>query len=358
MLTTRRNGWIGVDIGTRCVKLAQVAMRNGHLMVSEARVVVRHVPWNADPTHESEPLASEAEIRSGRSLGTRFSGRRAACVLPMAVCGIHAFRVADGDDRKRRELIRRELTNIGEHDGQDTQFDFWPVDDAKAGNDRPAENVHALTVPTVWSNRLANDVVGAGLSCRTIDGLPLALTRAARLVANDNTRPVGLIDWGFSRATFVVSVNGTTVFVRTLANCGFRRIVESLCSALTIRLEEGEALLSQHGLPDPKTCAIDETQRVIEEVTVQPLAEFTSELGRTLSFLNSHRHHWLPKEITLLGGGATIKHIDSFVAEKVGVPTCCWSMPVSSRTTVRPNRATMCVLGPSIALSGLAWEDE
>ena len=82
---TNKTGWLGVDIGTHAVKIAQVRRRSAGFELSAATIVARVDSWCGERLQGEQPATSADEIRAGLSAGESFVGRQSACALSMAV---------------------------------------------------------------------------------------------------------------------------------------------------------------------------------------------------------------------------------------------------------------------------------
>ena len=104
-------GWIGVDLGTHTVKLAQAVRTPDGVRLRHAAVIQRPSPWpEGDALAVDEPDSSWPEIRAALECGG-FRGRNAACVLPMNVCELRGLKVPQGDVHERRAMIASELAD-------------------------------------------------------------------------------------------------------------------------------------------------------------------------------------------------------------------------------------------------------
>ncbi|MFV2066248.1 MAG: hypothetical protein ACC645_04660 [Pirellulales bacterium] len=354
MISSRQPGWIGVDIGTHAVKLAQVERRNGSLRLVEALVVRRREAWPAD-TMELSPTASSEEVSAGLSLGGGFRGRKAAVVLPMAVCDARGCTIADRGDIDPRELVVQELDAAYGNAAELREFDFWPVhlpDDEEP----PSENTIAFSVPRAWTCRVAEDLVDSRLVGQMLDALPLALARAVELGSPGASRsPVAAVDWGCGRATLCAVFGGRPLFVRCLRNAGFEGVLQSLRATLSVNQDEAQKLLTDHGLPHREQETSDELPSVIEEVIAEPLNRFVEELNRTLAFVRQQRRSLAPKKLILFGGGASIRNVSQYLVEKVGLPVEPWDLETKDAAGDLGRVLPMQLLGPAIALSSVAW---
>jgi hypothetical protein len=83
---SRELGWIGVDVGTHTVKLAQAVRDGAGARLHRAAVIQRPTSWSSEEALALEqPMTSYAEIRAALECG-EFVGRNAICSLPMNVC--------------------------------------------------------------------------------------------------------------------------------------------------------------------------------------------------------------------------------------------------------------------------------
>ena len=65
-----RTGWIGVDVGTSTVKVAQLERSKNGLRLAGLAIVSRRTAWPVTNLAENEPLSSADEMRAAvRGLG-------------------------------------------------------------------------------------------------------------------------------------------------------------------------------------------------------------------------------------------------------------------------------------------------
>lgn len=355
MIGTGNKGWIGVDIGTHTVKLAQVERRGGRVQLSEALVVRRREPWQ-DAGIAAPPVAdSGEEMRAGISLGSGFAGRKAAVALTMTLCDVRSLNVPEEPVDQWRESIRRELDTASGWGNEAREFDFWPIDLGTEKSPNP-ENVIAASISQEWAHQVTKDLSAAKLTGEVLDILPLSLARAIELAAPGSSKaPVAAVDWGYRRATFCVVLNGRPVFVRCLRDASFSTVLAALCQSLSISNEEAQKLLTERGLPAPSTGNVDDLQEVIGEVASQPLQVFAEELERTMTYLRQQRRGLTPQRIVLFGGGAAIRNIGPHLSAKMETDVAPWTLD-GNQNSVGRNHLPLPLLGSAVALSALAWE--
>lgn len=354
MIFSRTTGWIGIDIGTHMVKLAQVERRGSRIELVEALSIPRQAAW-PDIDDAAGDISSSLEIQAALSLGTRFRGRDAAVTLPMAVCDVRTCNIESGTDSEQRAAVLQELGSVNANALENREFDYWSVE-LPADKGPVADNTIALSVTSSWASRVCDDLREAGLVGHVLDGLPLAAARAISLGLPNSTNPLAAVDWGHHRATLCSVIGGRPVFVRTLRDCGFQSVTTALCKTLAITADEARKLLHDHGLPNRTRGVVTELQSVIEEVAREPLDRFVDELQRTVTYLSQQRRGIAPKKVVLLGGGAAVKNMASYLDERIESPVEPWSLGTAASRTQAP-RHPMELFGPAIALSSLAWAD-
>ena len=144
MIFSRTRGWIGVDIGTHMVKLAQVERHGSRVELLEALSIPRQEPW-LDTNDGAADIASSLEIQAALSLGTRFRGRDAAITLPMAVCDVRTCNIKGDTDPERRAAVLRELDTVYPDTPTTREFDHWSVE-LPADHEPAADNTIALSI--------------------------------------------------------------------------------------------------------------------------------------------------------------------------------------------------------------------
>jgi Tfp pilus assembly PilM family ATPase len=357
LVSFRRTGWIGVDIGTHAVKLAQVERAGGGLRLRQAMLIARTTPWNNSDAAQAIPAPSTDEILAAMSLGEAFRGRSAACSLPMHLCQVRTLEISPGNEGTRHAAVASALETIARNDQRDREFDFWDIELPGEGRRASRENVCLLSIAGAWTVQAAGDVSRAGLSCEVLDGIPLALARAVEMSPLARSgEMIAAVDWGFTSATLCVVFQGRPLYVRSLPGCGLRNIVEPICAALSVSADEAQVLLRKHGLPagSDQPQRGDELSNVLADVAAKPLAGFVDEINRTLSYLCNQRPQIEPQRICLFGGGATIRHVDRWLAVKMKLGVHVWEMPQAAPSSAAAE-FPLPLLGPAIALSSLAW---
>ena len=359
MFFSRQLGWIGVDVGTHTVKLAQAVRDGASVRLHRAAVIERPASWSGDDAlaHE-QPITSYPEIRAALECGG-FSGRNAVCTLPMNLCELRGLNLPPGTDQERRTMAADELADDWAERRTPLEFDFWELEAARGDKPTDTFNVNVLAAPRPWVAQLWRDCRQSGLDCWAIDGVPLALARAVGLLGQvSNGRRALAVDWGFSNTTLAIVGEFRAWYSRRIHDCPFSKVLNSVMNTFGVTREQAQHLVDAFGLTSPdggQSSADQEIQAAITETVSDALEELVRQLSRTLQFTESQRRHLQPTAVWLMGGGASMRNIDHYLAQELKLPVRVWKLPPAEAeiACAADNRAAL--FGEAVALSSLGW---
>src|SRR4051794_30346428 len=246
---SERYGWIGVDVGTHTVKLAQTVRDGGRVRLHRAAVIQRPSSWTGDDGLALEqPITSYPEIRAAIECGD-FVGRNAISALPMNACQLRSLNVPPGTDQERRTIIADELAEDWAELRNPMEFDFWETEPGKTEKGTDSFNVNVLATSRQWISQLWRDCQRSGLNCWAIDGLPLAMARTVALAGglSGGNRAL-VIDWGYSNTTLCIAGDERPLYCRRIHGCEFGRVVDAIATDLDVTLDEAQHLVEKDGV--------------------------------------------------------------------------------------------------------------
>jgi Tfp pilus assembly PilM family ATPase len=346
MFKSAKTGWVGFDIGATSVKAAQVVRTDAGPRIRSAAIVPRTERWAA--LSDNQPQSSADEILSSASLCDRLTGADASTLLPIAACDIVQM---DAPTAKRGgappDLLR--AIEVETHRPlRDHVADSWPIA-------MQAGKINAIVAPRPWSDQISADVAAGGWNCRLVDALPWALARAANLAGSSEPgKPIAALDWAYGRATFCLVHRGAPALVRSLKDCAFQSVLETIAQGLRLDERDAEMLLQRYGL-DAAHNGERGSAGVIEDLLDKPLNRLTSELRRTLDYWRGVTRGQLPEVIYIFGGGGTLAGIGRRLTDQLGLRVEPWQLPAENQAhaALLP---PACLLGAAIGLSAAAWE--
>jgi type IV pilus assembly protein PilM len=351
-------GWIGVDVGTHTVKLAQAVREGAEVRLHRAAVIQRSSSWNGeDGLAMEQPITSAQEICAALECGG-FTGRDAICSLPMNACQLRGLNVPPGTDQERRAMAADELAEEWAEKKVAMEFDFWEMDPGQTDKNTDAFNVSILTVSRPWINQLWRDCRQSGLNCWAVDGVPLSMARAVGLAGGlSGGRRALAVDWGYSNTTLCVVGDDRPLYTRRLHGCGFGKVLDEVRRAFDVTLDEAQHLMDSQGVataePDPQ--ADRDIQKAVTHAMAGTANELVRQLKRTMHFFESQRRHLHAESIWLMGGGASTRNIGPYFDQALSLPVhiCGAKTPQSPLGQMPPQRGA--VFSSALALSALAW---
>jgi type IV pilus assembly protein PilM len=351
-------GWIGVDVGTHTVKLAQAVRDGAGARLHRAAVIQRPTSLSGGEALALEqPISSYPEIHAALECGD-FVGRDAICSLPMNACQLRSLHVPPGSDRERRTIISGELAEEWTDHRQPMEFDFWEMEPARAEKPGDAFNVSVLAASRLWVAQLFRDCRKCGLNCWSIDGVPLAMARAVTMAGGaTGGRRALAIDWGYSSVTLCIVGDERPLYSRRIHDCSFGCVLDAIVRAFNVSLDEAQHLVESQGMPSPETEPSGDaaTQRIIAEVAARPLEELVRQVRRTLQFTESQRRHLQPTAIWLMGGGAAMRNIGLCMEQQLEVSVHGWKAPHDGAGIACADGNRSALFGAAMALSASAW---
>jgi type IV pilus assembly protein PilM len=378
-----RLGWIGVDVGTHTVKLAQAVRDGAGVRLHRAAVIQRSTAWSSDDALALEqPITSFSELREALECGG-FVGRDAICSLPMNVCQLRALNVPPGSQRERRTMIADELADDWAELRQPMDFDFWELEPGRGEKGSEGFNVSVLAASRLWIDQLHRDCRRNGLDCWALDGAPLAMARAVSLAGGlAGGRRVLAVDWGYSNTTACVVGDDRPLYSRRIHDCAFGKVLEAIMRLFDATLDEAQYLAESQGLaapqddnledfgvqrsadvtPDgtverPATTWVDDhkTQTAITDAAESSLHELTRQLGRTLEFTAAQRRQLHPTAIWLLGGGASMRNVGPYLKHALALPVHIWNVVPDKAPIPCAAGHRSAIFGGAVALSASIW---
>gem|GEM_PF-1027366 len=363
---TPSSGLIGVDIGSRFAKLAQVRRHRGRLVIS----ALHALPTHGDQPLDEESLLNGALAQSLASLDLRaagFRGQRCAALLTGAIAEPRTLHLPTSTDAETEQMIRLELEDDahGRSTEEAIEFDFWSSADATTSDARTPDataRVSLIQTSRHVSETIALDLRQHRLNCEVLDGLPFALARAVHFVDPTSCSDTfAAIDWGCHEPLFVVVKDGVPAFHRVLRNCGLDAAMTAIRDEFSVSRFEACRLLAAVGIdqasldkqPGNKTRPIRQTVTRCVDPVVHRLLD---QVRRSLDFLRQQSRHLVPQSLWLLGGGAALSGVEKAFASRFDLPCRIWQPSAPRFAPNLPAHMPLAPFGAAVGLSLLADE--
>ncbi len=146
--------------------------------------------------------------------------------------------------------------------------------------------------------------------------------RTPSLVRARTDGAVAVIDIGHERTDIVVVANGKAVFSRSVSRAG-KQVTEAIAREPLWNLSFADAERAKHSdgfVASAAEPATSDAWARIHQVTITELQPFARDLRQTLVACRA-RTGFQPVAALLVGGGAKLRGIGSFLSEQLGIPT-------------------------------------
>ncbi|MBN2217965.1 MAG: pilus assembly protein PilM [Pirellulales bacterium] len=296
---TKRQGAgpIGVDLGSRSIKLVQ-------LSVDRTRVRDA-VCWDLPLVAASDPASRERQMvdmltqaREGRD----FRGRDAVFCLNTADLFIQNMRVPQTSGDQLRQVVEKEAAGRVPFEADQTEMRFFEADTVRQGDAYRREViVLACRQPSVQA--ILDVAEATGLNPVAIDAAPAALLRcyAAQFRRSSDEEVCAMfISIGASCTTLVIARGENPQFIKQI-DFGGRQMDEAVARDLRMKLTDAAALRRHHG--DRRADRRDpEVARSIADATRPLLEILANDLAMCMRYYSvTFRGQTLARAV--LGGG-------------------------------------------------------
>jgi len=305
---------IGVDIGRRCVKAAQLVCGRGARRVVAAAVFPLPNP-GAD--------VDAGAVRHLRAVLDRqgFTGRSVVLAAPRERLLTSVLELpADSPTEALDRVARAELARIHRCRPDDFEMAYWPL--PASGRPKEACCAMAAALPHDSAKPLLDAFEAEGLEVEALDIQAWALARACRpiLAGEKNVCPV--VDVGWAMVQLALLWRGAVVYERTLPGMGLERLTSDLAGRWGLDMPTVEALLRE-GESDPPANQHDRDDLAVREELRDKLRAYAEgiaeELKGPLSYA-AHQHPDAPVErVFVVGGGAAVAGLTEKLASALGM---------------------------------------
>jgi type IV pilus assembly protein PilM len=297
-LPTRRASPIGIDIGSRSVKLVQLSGDRTRL-VDAARVELPSLPEKATPQEQSSRLAEA--LQKGFE-GRAFRGRDVVVCLNERQLFLQSVRVPKQHGADLDRLVAQEAAGRVPFAVEDSEIRYLESADVRQGDTTLREVVIFACQRTVLAQSLAA-LESAKLLPVCVDVEPAALVRSyAQQYRRDEDRKSRslVVHVGFARTAAVIAQGTDLLFVKYI-DIGGQHFDQAVARHLKMDLPEAVSLRKHNGdrrsdMQDP------DVARSLSDATRPVIERLASELAMCIRY-HSVTFRGQPLVRLVLGGG-------------------------------------------------------
>lgn len=358
---TPSSGLIGVDIGSRFARLAQVRRHRGRWVIS----ALRALPQAGDQPLDQQSLVSGAFAASFDGLSFRdagFRGRRCAALLTGAIAEPRTLQLPSASSAETEQMAKLELEDAP-RDGvasESLEFDLWTSSDSASADG--TTRVSVMSAPQSAAATVALDLQQHGLNCEVLDGLPFALARAVHFVDPASSNGTfATLDWGCHTPLLTVVQNGVPAFHRVFRDCGLDHAITAVRDEFSVSRFEASRLLAAVGVCRPEADSSSgqpaaSIRRAIDRCTQPVVERLFEQVRRSLAFLRQQNRRLVPDSLWLFGGGAALNGIDAAFTSRFELPCRSWQPAPRQIARDLPVSGSLAPFGAAVGLSLLVEE--
>jgi type IV pilus assembly protein PilM len=294
---SKRHGPIGIDLGSRSVKLLQFNSDRTQLLAS-ARI---DLPAGRKMTAEEHDNLLVDALRQARQ-GEEFRGRDAVICLGARELYLQNIRIAKAATEETDKLVLQETAGRLPFSAAEAEIRYLEADDVRQGETVKRELIVVASHRPVIE-RTVQIVERAGMRPVAVDIEPAALVRCyARQFRRDVDRQqrIMLVHVGASNTAAIIARGDDPLFLKYI-DVGGRHLDDAVARHLKMNLAEAAQLRKHNGdrraeLQDP------EVARSVAEAVRPVLDRLTNELSLCLRY-HSVTFRGQPITRLVLGGG-------------------------------------------------------
>lgn len=327
--SSRQTGWLGIDVGSRAVKMASIEQASGQLRLAFAQSLNSSFDEDRAPAVDMRTdLESRLSPVAALTVAQRNLPTTAACTLPAHCYDLRCLKLSSADDKSRKQeahaLLAQDQPDLHK---LELEVAVWPIEPA-------AEDRDGFRMVVGMNGRLA--AMAAGIVeksvklCADIDAPSFALARAAEFCSSrKEPRTVAMLDIGMQQVLFVACRNGRPLFSRPLRCQTGHDVVLGIARRLGLQFDEALTLFQAYGEQAfDQTAQLQDSRvaRMLHELAIGLSHDLAAELRRTMLYLESHARPSLPERFILAGCGALLPGLSGDLQHQMHIPVRPWGM--------------------------------
>lgn len=299
---------IGIDVGERLIKAAQLARSAGEWHLEAAAAI---------PRSESSSVPTNAEVRRLCDLlGQRgFKGNSIVLSIPgdKLLTGILEL-PPRSSKAPIDQIARSELARMHKCDGPEFEMACWDLP-APA---RAANSTFVMAVGCKYEDAvsLLDLFEGEGFDVQCLGTYAAAVARACEPLLTDVFGDGAILDIGWTASRLILLHAGVMVYERKLHHGGLMTLARSLGAQLSLSQDEAENLLWALGLSG-EDAAHDSPREVRDQVrdaTMTHFQDVVKEMRIPFSYLANQYPDAGVQRVFLVGGGAGVRGLKTYLA--------------------------------------------
>lgn len=340
---------IGLDVGSRLIKAAQVGRKRGHSVVTATAIIGR--------SHPDAPIDRDEALRLSRVLSQQgFTGRSIVLAAPGERVMSSVIDMPPRESGAPYDVIAaQEFMRLQRQEPGRFELAWWDIPKPARAS---SAKVMAVGCAHADSNPILDVFTSCGFDVVAMDLGLAAAVRASRDVIGTTAGVSAVLDMGWSSARLALVHGGVVVFERQLASSGVVALHERVSKSLGIDATEADALIQGVGMPAQDQASSGADARVqavtplLRPILTSYLDDIVKELVASFEYAAHQYPDAPPHRLVLIGGGGVIPGVAGYLDGKITAAVVPAVLPPATYHHGSQSGAEAALLTGALGLAG------
>lgn len=305
---------IGVDAGSSMIKVVELTKAKDGLQLASWSALPFKLPPESTPdtVRQIQAKAIDAAIKKGEC-----KCRDVVVGVPGNSAFIRNIKLPPIPSSKIDQIVRYEIQQTIPFPIENIALDYQVLE--------PDESSEVEVIMVAMKGEVAenfiSDIERAKVNVGVVDSIPLALYNCYQYNGYSNKEDcTAIIDIGASASNILIELGGELRYCRSVS-IGANDITKAVAKEFNIPFDQAERLKIQHGLifPESQESKFSADQVRLSKAMAATLDRLMGEIKLTIGYFRSLTGATAISRAVLAGGGALLKNVRPFLAERLGV---------------------------------------
>lgn len=356
----KKNRFIGLDIGSSTIKLAELACQQGKLVLLKLKL------QKIDPSKDNQDSQLDALKILFRDINTKEA--KINVVINCSQSSTKIFVIPFMPKSEILQALKWEMRNFISFSIDQAVLDYEIVQEIAEGGVKKLK-VAVACCPQETVDKYLDLLSRAGIKPSLFTQHGFALKNVITSLCPKENKTVAFLDVGYTFSELVIFQDRELVFSRKLPVAG-QDFTQEMTQALVsdhgrteLTLEEAESIKKKYGIPGSDDSKIIEDKIAGAQLIslLRPnLEKLATEIERSFAFYREKEQGAAVELLLLLGGGSNLKNLTKNLSESLRIPVQLGNpvaaFPLSGPSLVNDDPETACsfasALGAALASPG------
>lgn len=309
----KTRSFIGIDVGTRSIKVAQLFTSGGQSHIAALSMLPR--------INEGDGIETEEILRMKRILARQgFYGHEIVLAAPEKELLQGVFDVPPKiSGAPVAQIARMELSRI--HNVPPDSFEMICWDPPDPGKPKSTTQTLAVGCPHEAAEAYLDLFENAGFTVSALDARIAATIRACQTLTVPSPALTSILDIGWDSTKLLLVCGNTIIYERSFRNKCLAKLRGKLCETFDMTEEAADQVISAIGFEaEDETVELDrESVEVVRRMLRKHFDMMLEELEASFDYAHYQHPGEGAKRLLLIGGGANISGLSQYFRNILGV---------------------------------------